>query len=101
MASPAATVWSGIAENTGQTHLRGMIKDIPSPKSPEDAADRSLECQAALEIAFQELMARAVNAGWNEAEACSAIIELADHRALAMIENDFIAEQIAALFKKG
>ncbi|MBB2974264.1 hypothetical protein FHU14_004814, partial [Mesorhizobium sp. RMAD-H1] len=47
LASPAATVLRGIAESAGQTHLRGMIKDIPSPKSPEDAADRSLECQAA------------------------------------------------------
>ncbi|YBV97120.1 hypothetical protein M1D80_09550 [Phyllobacteriaceae bacterium JZ32] len=79
-----------------------MIKDdIPAPKRPEDDPDRRLECQEALEIAFQELITHAVKAGWNEAEACSAIIELADHHALAMIENDFVTEQTAALFKKG
>ncbi|GAB1584050.1 hypothetical protein PPNSA23_39930 [Phyllobacterium phragmitis] len=75
--------------------------DIPPPKLPADDPDRCLECQEALEIAFQDLIERAVNAGWNEAEACNAIIELADHHALAMIENDFLAEQIAAIFKKG
>lgn len=92
---------SGIAESTEQTHLKGMSKDdIPPPKRPAGDPDRFLECQESLEVAFQSLIARAVEAGWTEAETCAAVIELTDHHMLAMVENDYIAEQIATYFKK-
>lgn len=61
--------------------------DIPSPKRPLDA-DRLLECEEALEASFQDLLWRAVHAGWDEEEAANAIASLAEDHALAMLANN-------------
>ncbi|SOC38095.1 hypothetical protein SAMN05892877_1054 [Rhizobium subbaraonis] len=60
--------------------------DIPSPRTP-DTPDRLIECEEALEASFQDLVWRAVQAGWDEEEASTAIAMLADNHVLAMEYN--------------
>lgn len=62
------------------------MSEIPSPQSP-DTPDRLIECEQALEAAFQELISRAVQAGWDEEEASTALAMLADNHVLAIEEN--------------
>lgn len=62
------------------------MPDIPSPRTPDTPA-RLIECEEALEASFQELVWRAVQAGWDEEEASTAIAMLADHHILAMEYN--------------
>ena len=52
-----------------------MTDDITAPKRDDDYADRSLDCQFALEPAFQELAARAQAAGWSEDDVSTALLE--------------------------
>ncbi|SOC47130.1 hypothetical protein SAMN05892877_12724 [Rhizobium subbaraonis] len=59
---------------------------ILSPRSP-DTPDRLVECEEALEASFQELVWGAVQAGWGEEEAATALAMLADHHVLAMEAN--------------
>jgi hypothetical protein len=59
---------------------------IPLPRHP-DTPDRLVECEEALEASFQELVWRAVQAGWDEEEAATALAMLADHHVLAMEYN--------------
>lgn len=61
--------------------------DIRGPSSSERDEDRFLLCEQALETAFQELVWRAVRAGWDEGETCVALASLADHHILAMERN--------------
>lgn len=92
------TASSGIAESTRQTHLKGMNKDdIPSPRSKVGDPDRSLDCQFAIEIAFQDLIAKAVTGGWGEPESCAAIIALAENHVLGLAENALVDEKIGLL----
>lgn len=70
--------------------------DIRGPISSERDEDRFLLCEQELEAAFQELVWRAVRAGWDEGEACVALASLADHHILAMQCN----EQVAASIRK-
>ncbi|QRM55168.1 hypothetical protein [Sinorhizobium sp. BG8] len=71
------------------------MQSIPSPHQT-DIHCRSLDCEEAIEAAFQELIWRAMQAGWNEEEACQAIASLADNHILAMNAN---AETDAAIRK--
>lgn len=63
-----------------------QMTDITSPRHPL-TADRLTECEEAVETALQDLVWRAVKAGWDEVEVCTAIATLADHHILAVIEN--------------
>ncbi|SOC37066.1 hypothetical protein SAMN05892877_103410 [Rhizobium subbaraonis] len=71
------------------------MTDIRSPRSP-DTPDRLLECEEALEAAFQQLVWHAVQAGWDEEEATSALAMLADNHVLAIEEN----RQAEAAFRR-
>lgn len=53
---------------------------IALPKQSEDYADRSLDCQFAIEPAFQELASQAKAAGWSEEDVSAALLELAYQR---------------------
>ncbi|WP_421591057.1 hypothetical protein [Shinella sp. M27] len=57
---------------------------IRGPRSDERNEDRFVLCEQELEAAFQELIWKAIQAGWDEGEACVAIASLADHHILAM-----------------
>ena len=70
--------------------------EILGPRSTERDEDRFLLCEEELEAAFQELIWKAVQAGWDEGEACVAIASLADHHVLAMQCN----ERTAACIRK-
>lgn len=71
--------------------------DIRGPSSIERDEDRFLLCEQALETAFQELVWRAVRAGWDEGETCVALASLADHHILAMRYNGEVAASIRKL----
>lgn len=67
---------------------------IRGPRSDEHNEDRFLLCEQELEAALQELVWKAIQAGWDEGEACVAIASLADHHLLAMQCNDHTAASI-------
>ena len=67
---------------------------VAKPRKAGDYEDRSLDCEEALEPAFQELMALAIKVGWGEAEASAAIISLAENHMLSLTAND---ETMAAI----
>lgn len=62
------------------------MSDISEPRR-RLASDRLIECEEALEAAFQELVWRAMQAGWDEVEVCTAVAMLADHHILSAFEN--------------
>ncbi|WP_421581151.1 hypothetical protein [Shinella sp. M31] len=68
--------------------------EILGPRSTKRDEDRFLLCEEELEAAFQELIWKAVQAGWDEGEACVAIASLADHHVLAMQCNERTAASI-------
>lgn len=74
---------------------------IRGPRSAERDEDRFLLCEQELEAAFQELIWKAIQAGWDEGEACVAVASLADHHILALTENDEIRRQIASSSPSG
>lgn len=67
---------------------------IRGPRSSERDEDRFVLCEQELEGAFQELIWKAIQAGWDEGEACVAIASLADHHILAMQCNEETAASI-------
>jgi hypothetical protein len=50
---------------------------IAPPMTTDDYADRSIDCQFAMEPAFQNLVRQAEVAGWYEEDVSSALLELA------------------------
>ena len=68
-------------------HIRG-------PRSDDRNEDRFVLCERELEAAFQALIWKAIQAGWDEGEACVAIASLADHHILAMQCNEVTAASI-------
>ncbi|WP_421579394.1 hypothetical protein [Shinella sp. M31] len=68
--------------------------EIRGPRSDERNEDRFLLCEQELEDAFQKLIWQAIQAGWDEGEACVAIASLADHHVLAMQCNERTAASI-------
>lgn len=74
---------------------------ISAPKRNAGDPDRFAECEEAIEAELQRLIARAVDVGWDEAEACSAIVSLADNHMLGMMANDEVATRIASADPSG
>jgi hypothetical protein len=68
-------------------HIRG-------PRSDERNEDRFVLCEQELEVAFQALIWKAIQAGWDEGKACVAIASLADQYILAMQCNERVAASI-------
>lgn len=50
---------------------------IRKPRQITPYADRDLDCQAALEETFQQMVRLAITSGWNKIEAITAFQELA------------------------
>lgn len=65
-------------------------------RHPLNHPDRFLDCQAAMEDHFNEIMEAAQSAGWTPAEASAAIIDLADNYMLKLFANDETIRQIVA-----
>jgi hypothetical protein len=74
--------------------------DILPPTVPEDAENRHLFCQMAIEFSLQEIIEAAVKAGWGEAEVLTAIIEVADNLVLAHGSNAELDAILAAMKRR-
>ncbi|MGO4336776.1 hypothetical protein AB4037_17875 [Labrys sp. KB_33_2] len=64
-----------------------MSAPIAGPRRTSDISDRLLECEEALERAFQDLVEQAERAGWDTIEITLALQSLADHHMLAKAAN--------------
>lgn len=53
------------------------MTEIAQPKRPDEYDDRNLDCQFAMEPAFQALLRQAEAAGWSEEDAAFAALDLA------------------------
>lgn len=60
---------------------------IPAPRFPEDHPDRAIDCQFQLEPAFQDLVMRAVAAGWTEDDVATAMVDLAHNHLRGIIAD--------------
>jgi len=74
---------------------------IHGPRPTEQPEDRFLQCEEDLEAEFQSLVCRALKAGWDEGEACTAIASLADHHILATLADDEVRLRIASADPSG
>ena len=74
--------------------------DIPPPTVPPDDENRHLHCQMAVELPMQDLIENAVQAGWEETEVLTAIIEVADNLMLAHGENAELDALLKAMKRK-
>lgn len=74
--------------------------DIPPPTVPPDEENRLLHCQMAVELPVQDLIEKAVEAGWDETEVLVAIIEVADDLTLAAGANAEVNAVVKALKRK-
>ncbi|MDK4720163.1 hypothetical protein PH552_12490 [Rhizobium sp. CNPSo 3968] len=75
---------------------------IPPPTLPPGDPDRHLKCQDAVHVAFSDLARAAVEAGWDEQEVATALVEVADAHVLTVIENaglDVALDQIKKRFR--
>jgi hypothetical protein len=70
---------------------------IDPPKRQEDYPDRPVDCEAALEPAFQNLMSLAFAPGWAPGEALRALQRLIRARWLADEENAKLEAELAIL----
>lgn len=77
------------------------MSNIPPPNVPEDDPDRFIRCQNALHVEFQDLVDRAVAAGWRPEEVLVSLIELADNQALMMEANAEVEAALKILKRKG
>jgi hypothetical protein len=73
------------------------LNTIAPPKSPDVWPDRSVDCQFALEPAFQKLVAEAVAIGWGFDETCLAVVEVARANMLAQADKVKVETIIATL----
>ncbi|MDW9359757.1 hypothetical protein [Sinorhizobium medicae] len=72
---------------------------IARPKRPTTDPDRHLDCEEAIEAAFQAVAAAAEAAGWTRHET-AALISLAENHSLAIEANDQLVEFGAGVFLK-
>ncbi|TWA13652.1 hypothetical protein FB005_12462 [Sinorhizobium medicae] len=73
---------------------------IARPKRPTTDPDRHLDCEEAIEAAFQTVAAAAEAAGWTRHETAAALISLAENHSLAIEANERLAEFGAGVFLK-
>lgn len=83
-----------------QDKLPAMSK-IPPPMLPPNDPDRFLRCQEALHGGFEELVERAMLAGWRPEEVLISLIELSDHRVLMMEANAEVEAALKIMKRKG
>jgi hypothetical protein len=78
-----------------------VMTEIKPPTVPEKDPDRFIRCQDALHVEFQDLVDRAVAAGWRPEEVLVSLIELADNHALRMEANAEVDAALKILKRKG
>jgi len=74
---------------------------IKAPAQHGPYPDRHMQCQAALEFGFTELLYAAVSAGWDIDEAATALVEVADNQVLMLIENAKTDAKIQQVLRRG
>lgn len=60
---------------------------VPSPKHPKTHPDYAINCEEALDLPLQDLIDRAVQAGWNTRTVLVALQSVAFNRAIAYEED--------------
>jgi hypothetical protein len=73
---------------------------VPAPEIPVDDPDRSVRCQNAMQIAFQNMAERAMAAGWRDQEVAAALVDLAENHMLALGSNQEIKEATKSAISK-
>ncbi|MBA8878270.1 hypothetical protein [Phyllobacterium myrsinacearum] len=63
---------------------------VPAPEVSVDDPARSVRCQSAMQIVFQNTAERAMAAGWREQEVAVALVDLADNHMLTLGSNQEI-----------
>ena len=75
------------------------MRDVYKPFVAKDDPDRDIRCQDSLQLAFRDLVAASVEAGWDEQEALEAIIALADDTLRRTGANDDVQTLLDMLRK--
>lgn len=70
---------------------------IDPPRNQEDYPDRDIDCQEALEPAFQLLMADALSYGWNPDETRRALRKLIAAHKVTDVENAKLETTLALI----
>lgn len=86
------------ASNAQSTNL-SRIRGVRGPSRLRDISDRELDCEEALEPAFQDLIRLAESAGWKTLEITVALQSLADHHMLMKAANAETDRQIAEVLR--
>lgn len=71
------------------------MADVSPPKRPSDHPDRQLDCEEAMEAAFQEVAEKAIAAGWAQQEIAIGLIGLVQAHIHALRENEKTEKAIA------
>ncbi len=58
-----------------------MTQSVHTPLLPETSEDREINCEVALEQAFEELVAAALAQGWTPQETAAALVNIAAENA--------------------
>lgn len=61
---------------------------ISSPRRPPEHPDRQLDCEEAMEAAFQDVVEKAMAAGWGQQEIAIGLIGLVQAHIHALRENE-------------
>ncbi|KSV84384.1 hypothetical protein [Sinorhizobium sp. GL28] len=69
-----------------------------APKRESAYPDRDLDCQLAIEHAFNAVADHAEAAGWSQREVADALIELAHNHWFALDAKDRMFEEVAGVF---
>ena len=69
---------------------------VTEPKNPPEHAHRGVDCERAMGPAFQEAIVEALAAGWTEAEAAEAMLELARNHIAGMLADQYMDMDIEA-----
>lgn len=72
------------------------MADVTQPKRPMNHPDRVLDCEEAMEAAFQKVIEHAAAAGWSQQEATLGLIGLIQAHVNSMRENEKTDGAIAA-----
>lgn len=64
------------------------MTEVTAPKRPNGHPDRQLDCEEAMEAAFQEIAEKAIAAGWGQQEIALALVGLVQAHIHALRENE-------------
>lgn len=64
-----------------------VYASIPSPREPLSDTDTQIECELAIDAPVRDLFDSIIQAGWPPKVAFSALMNVAEHQALAYVED--------------